>query len=132
MLKKFLILFVVQFFIINQSISMEKETTFNKKLFDKAQSEGKIVVVSSWIKYCSSCASQMNVLNKANNEGKLLDIKFDNIEYFSFDVTNQEISNLLNIKFQKNFLIFKNNQEIYRSLGETTEDLIYEALKKVI
>ena len=53
MLKKFLILFVVQFFIINQSISMEKETTFNKKLFDKAQSEGKIVVVSSWIKYLS-------------------------------------------------------------------------------
>ena len=132
MLKKFLILFVIQFFIINQSISMEKETTFNKKLFDKAQSEGKVVVVSSWIKYCSSCASQMNVLNKAKNEGKLLDIKFDNIEYFSFDVTNQEISNLLNVKFQTTLLIFKNNQEIYRSLGETTEDLIYEALKKVI
>ena len=50
MLKKFLILFVIQFFIINPSISMEKETTFNKKLFDKAQSEGKVVVVSSWIK----------------------------------------------------------------------------------
>ncbi len=92
MLKKLFILFVVQFFIINQSISMEKETTFNKKLFDKAQSEGKIVVVSSWIKYCSSCASQMNVLNKAKNEGKLFDIKFDNIEYYSFDVTNKEIS----------------------------------------
>ena len=74
----------------------------------------------------------MNVLNKAKNEGKLLDIKFDNIEYFSFDVTNQEISNLLNVKFQTTLLIFKNNQEIYRSLGETTEDLIYEALKKVI
>ena len=132
MLKKFLILFVVQFFIINQSISMEKETTFNKKLFDKAQSEGKIVVVSSWIKYCSSCASQMKVLNKAKSEGKLFDIKFDNIEYFSFDVTNKEISNLLNVKFQTTLLIFKNNNEVYRSLGETTEDLIYEALKKFI
>ena len=132
MLKKFLILFVVQFFIINPSISMEKETTFNKKLFDIAQSEGKIVVVSSWIKYCSSRASQMNVLNKAKNEGKLFDIKFDNIEYYSFDVTNKEISNLFNVKFQTTLLIFKNNKEIYRSLGETTEDLIYEALKKVI
>ena len=29
---------------------MEKETTFKKELFDKAQSEGKVVVVSSWIK----------------------------------------------------------------------------------
>jgi len=39
--------------------AMEKETTFKKELFDKAQSEGKVVVVSSWIKYCTSCASQM-------------------------------------------------------------------------
>ena len=132
MLKKFIILFIIQLFIINPSISMEKETTFNKKLFDKAQSEGKVVIVSSWIKYCSSCASQMKVLNKAKNDGKLFDIKFDNIEYFSFDVTNKDIANMLNVKFQTTLLIFKNNNEIYRSLGETTEDLIYEALKKSI
>ena len=132
MFKKFILLFVIQLFIINPSISMEKETTFNKKLFDKAQSEGKVVIVSSWIKYCSSCASQMKVLNKAKNDGKLFDIKFDNIEYFSFDVTNKDIANLLNVKFQTTLLIFKNNNEIYRSLGETTEDLIYEALKKSI
>ena len=132
MSRKFLLLFIVQFFVFNPSFSMEKETTFDKKLFDKAQSEGKIVVVSSWIKYCSSCASQMKVLNKAKSEGKLFDIKFDNIEYFSFDVTNKEISNLLNVKFQTTLLIFKNNNEVYRSLGETTEDLIYEALKRSI
>ena len=132
MLKKLTILFFFQLFIIHPSFSMEKETTFNKELFNKAQSDGKIVVVSSWIKYCSSCASQMKVLNKAKNEGKLLDINFKNIEYFSFDVTNKEIANLLNVKFQTTLLIYKDNKEIYRSLGETTEDLIYEALKKVI
>tara|TARA_B100001027_G_scaffold213377_1_gene183986 strand:- start:1507 stop:1842 length:336 start_codon:yes stop_codon:yes gene_type:complete len=111
---------------------MEKETTFNKRLFDKAQSEGKVVIVSSWIKYCSSCASQMKVLNQAKKDGKLLDVKFENIEYFSFDVTNKEIANLFDVKFQTTLLIFKENKEIYRSLGETTENLIYEALKKVI
>ena len=132
MFKRLLLLFVVQIFIINPSISMEKETTFNKKLFDKAQSEGKIVIVSSWIKYCSSCASQMKVLNQAKNEGRLLDVKFENIEYFSFDVTNKEIADLLNVKFQTTLLIFKDNKEIYRSLGETTQELIYQALKKTI
>ena len=131
-MKKFLVLFVFQLFIFNTSVSIEKETTFDKKLFDKAQSEGKVIIVSSWIKYCSSCASQMKVLNKAKNEGKLLDIKFENIEYFSFDVTNKEIANLFNVKFQTTLLIFKNNKEIYRSLGETTEDLIYQALKKAV
>ena len=132
MLKKLIVLLFVQFLVVYPSISVEKETTFNKKLFNKAQSDGKIVIVSSWIKYCSSCASQMKVLNNAKNEGKLLDIGFENIEYFSFDVTNKEIANLLNVKFQTTLLIFKENKEVYRSLGETTENLIYEALKKVI
>ena len=132
MLKKLIVLLFVQFFVVYPSISMEKETTFNKKLFEKAQSEGKVIIVSSWIKYCSSCASQMNVLNTAKNDGRLLDIEFENIEYFSFDVTNKEIANLLNVKFQTTLLIFKDNKEVYRSLVETTENLIYAALKKVI
>ena len=69
-------------------------------MFDKAQSDGKFVVVSSWIKYCSSCAGQMKILNKAKSENELSDIKFDNIEYFSFEVTNKEIANLLNVQYQ--------------------------------
>ena len=112
--------------------AMEKKTTFNKELFDKAQSEGKFVVVSSWIKYCPSCAGQMKILKQAKNEGGLSDIKFDNIEYFSFDVTKKEISDFFDIQYQTTLIIFKGNQEVYRSIGETTEDLIYEALKASI
>ena len=74
----------------------------------------------------------MKVLNEAKNNGELLDIKFDEIEYFSFDVTNKEIANLLNVKFQTTLLIFKNNKEVYRSLGETSKELIYQALKNTI
>ena len=114
------------------SNAMEKKTTFNKELFNKAKSEGKIVIVSSWIKYCSSCASQMKLLQKAKNEGKLLDIKFNNIEYFAFDVTNNEIAELFDVQYQTTLLIFKNNKEVYRSIGETTQDLIYEAIKSSI
>ena len=112
--------------------AMEKETTFNKELFDKAQSEGKFVIVSSWIKYCSSCATQMKILKTAKKEGELSDIKFDNIEYFTFDVTNKEISEFLKVQFQTTLLIFKDNKEIYRSVGETTKDLLYEAIKASI
>ena len=74
----------------------------------------------------------MKVLQKAKKEGVLSDIKFDNIEYFSFDVTNSEIANLFDIQYQTTLLIFKGDQEVYRSIGETTEDLIYEALKESI
>ena len=104
---------------------MEKETTFNKKLFDKAQSDGKVVIVSSWIKYCSSCASQMKILNKAKNE-------FRNIEYFTFDITDKEIADFFKAQYQTTLLIFKNNNEVYRSVGETTKELIYKALKSSI
>ena len=129
-MKKFLtFIFCIFAFSAN---AMEKKTTFNKELFDKAQSEGKFVVVSSWIKYCSSCAGQMKILKQAKNEGRLSDIKFDNIEYFSFDVTNREIADLLKVQYQTTLLIFKDNKEIYRSVGETTKDLIYEAIKSSI
>ena len=121
------------FFLFSLSANaMEKETTFKKELFDKAQSDGKIVVISSWIKYCSSCAGQMKILQNAKKKGELLDIKFDNIEYFSFDVTKKEISNFFDVQYQTTLIIFKGNQEVYRSVGETTEDLIYEALKASI
>ena len=122
MKKTFILLFCI--FSLNAN-ALAKETTFSKDLFDKAQSDGKVVVVSSWIKYCSSCASQMKVLNKAKND-------FKNIEYFTFEVTNREIADLLKVQYQTTLLIFKNNKEVYRSIGETSRDEIYKALESSI
>ena len=119
------ILIFLFFILALNANALEKETTFSKDLFDKAQSDGKVVVVSSWIKYCSSCASQMKVLNKAKND-------FENIEYFTFEVTNREIADLLKVQYQTTLLIFKNNKEVYRSIGETSREEIYKALKSSI
>ena len=121
---KKIFIFIFCIFAFNANAD-EKKTTFTKELFDKAQSDGKVVVVSSWVKYCSSCASQMKVLNKAKNE-------FDNIEYFTFNIENKEISNLLNVQYQTTLLIFKDNKEVYRSIGETSRDAIYKAIESSI
>ena len=122
-MKKILIFFFCIFSL--SAIAMEKSTTFNKEIFKKAQSEGKIVVVSSWIKYCSSCASQMKILQNAEKD-------FKNIQYLAFDVKNKEISDLLNVKFQTTLLIFKNNKEVYRSIGEISKEKIYKAIESSI
>ena len=122
-MKKFLVF--ICFVLTFSSKAIGKETTYSKELFDKALSEGKVVVVSSWIKYCSSCAGQMKVLKKAKND-------FDNMEYFAFDVTNKEIAQFFNVQYQTTLLIFKDNKEVYRSIGETTKELIYDALKSSI
>ena len=121
---KKIFIFIFCLFVFNSS-AIAKETTFNKELFDKAQSDGKVVVVNAWAKYCSSCASQMKVLDKAKSE-------FNNIEYFTFEITNKEISSLLNVQYQTTLLIFKNKKEIYRSIGETSKEEIYKALKSSI
>ena len=119
-------IFIFLFFLLSLNANaMEKETTFSKELFDKAQSDGKIVIVSSWIKYCTSCASQMKVLNKAKNE-------FNNIEYFTFDVTNKDIAKFFDVQYQTTLLIYKNSKLVYRSIGETSKDLIYKAIKSSI
>jgi thiol-disulfide isomerase/thioredoxin len=122
-MKKFLLFICLLLAFSNKTIA--KETTYNKELFDKALSDGKVVVVSSWIKYCTSCASQMKVLEKAKKD-------FDNIEYFAFDVSNKEIADFFNVQYQTTLLIFKDNKEVYRSIGETTKELIYDALKSSI
>ncbi len=123
MMKKILIFIV--FVLTFNAEAFAKETTYKKELFDKAVSDGKVVIVSSWIKYCTSCASQMKILKKAKND-------FDNIEYFAFDVTNKEIAKFFNVQYQTTLLIFKDNKEVYRSIGETTKELIYNALKSSI
>ena len=128
---KKVIIFVLCLFAFGAN-ALEKKTTFDKALFEKAQSEGKLIVISSWIEYCGSCANQMKVLQTAKKEGELSDIKFDNIEYFSFDVTNRDIADSFDVLYQTTLLIFKGDKEVYRSIGETTEDLIYEALKTSI
>jgi thioredoxin 1 len=120
--KIFIYIFLVLSFSANVSA---KETTFKKELFDKAQSDGKVVIVSSWVKYCTSCAGQMKVLDKAKND-------FKNIEYFKFDIRNKEIADLLNVQYQTTLLIFKDNKEVYRSVGETSKDLIYKAIESSI
>ena len=119
-------LFVLLLIILPFNLAVaDKKTTFDKDVFNKAQSDGKTVVVSSWIKYCTSCASQMKALKDVEKD-------FDNLIYLTFDVTNREIAKQLNIQFQTTLVIYKNNKEVYRSLGELTKDKIYKAINSVI
>ena len=122
-MKKLLILLLI-ILPFNLAVA-EKQTTFDNDVFNKAQSDGKTVVVSSWIKYCTSCASQMKALKDVEKD-------FDNLIYLTFDVTNREIAKQLNIQFQTTLVIYKNNKEVYRSLGELSKDKIYKAINSVI
>ena len=122
-MKKLIFLFII---LIPLNINAgEKKTTFTNEIFNKAQSDGKTVVVSSWIKYCTSCASQMKALENVEND-------FNNLVYLNFDVRERSIAKQLNIQFQTTLVIYKDNKEVYRSLGELSKDKIYKAINSVI
>ena len=65
-MKKILILiFILLSF---NSFAVEKNTTFNNEIFQKAQLEGKIVVINSWNETCTTCKVQIKILDQAEKE----------------------------------------------------------------
>tara|TARA_B100000700_G_C14221278_1_gene479407 strand:+ start:98 stop:469 length:372 start_codon:yes stop_codon:yes gene_type:complete len=123
-MKKILIIIFV--LIPLHSLSAEKKTTFTVDKFNKSQEAGKVVVINSWNKSCSTCAKQVKILDEAEE-------KFKNVIFLSFEQNkNKDIARLLNIDYWTTIVIYKNNKEIAREMGLTSKDKIYSLIKKGI
>ena len=123
-MKKLLILLFA--LISFNTFAVEKKTTFTQDLFNEAQKNGKIVVINSWNQSCGTCAQQTKVLNEAEKE-------FKDILFLSYEQTaNTDIAELLNIDFWTTIVIYKNNIEVSRSIGQTDKSEIYSFIKKGI
>ena len=106
-------------------LAVEKSTTFTKKIFNEAQSSGKTVVINSWNKTCYTCGKQVKILNQA-------EIEFSNILFLSFEQTkDEEIANLLGIKYWTTIVVYKNNKELSRSIGITNKAKIYSQINSL-
>ena len=105
--------------------AVEKTTTFTNEIFNKAQSEGKTVVINSWNKTCYTCAKQVKILDQAKKE-------FNNILFLSFEQTkDKEIAKLLGIEYWTTIVVYKDNKEISRSIGETKKSKIYKQINSI-
>ena len=103
-----------------------KNTTFNKEIFLEAQKLGKVVVINSWNKSCSTCAAQTIILNEAKDE-------FKEVLFLSYEQTvDVEVAKLLNIDYWPTIVVYKDNKEISRSIGETSKSKIYSIIQKGI
>jgi thioredoxin 1 len=121
-MKKILILILT--LISFNCFAVEKTTTFTNKIFKKAQSEGKTVVINSWNKTCYTCGKQVKILDQAENE-------FKDVLFLSFEQNkDKEIADLLKIEYWTTIVVYKNNKEIHRSIGETDKSEIYLAIQK--
>ena len=103
--------------------AVEKTTTFTNEIFNKAQLEGKTVVINSWEKSCTTCKRQIKILDQAERE-------FKDVLFLSFEQTkDKDIAKQLNIDYWTTIVVYKNNKEVYRSIGQTNKAKIYELIK---
>ena len=120
-MKKILISIIVLLGI--NSIATSKETTFTNKIFEKSQLDGKTVVIHSWNKTCITCAEQVKILEQAKKD-------FKDTIFLSFEQTkDKQIAKFLDIAYWTTIVVYENNKEISRSIGQTNKEEIYTQIK---
>jgi len=122
-MKKILIMIFALFAM--KAFAVDKSTTFNNEIFQKAQLEGKTVVINSWNENCTTGKAQIKILDQAENE-------FNDVLFLSFEqVKDKVIAKQLSIDYWTTIVIYQNNMEVYRSIGQTNKDEIYSAIKSL-
>jgi thiol-disulfide isomerase/thioredoxin len=120
-MKKILISIIVLLNI--NSIAISKETTFTNEIFKKSQLDGKTVVIHSWNKTCITCAEQVKILEQAKKD-------FKYTVFLSFEQTkDKQIAKFLDIAYWTTIVVYENNKEISRSIGQTNKEEIYTQIK---
>ena len=119
-MKKILILIIVYLNIY--SIALSKGTTFTNEIFEKSQKDGKTVVIHSWNKTCVTCAEQVKILEQAKKD-------FKDTIFLSFEqAKDKKIAKFLGIDYWTTIVVYKNNKEISRSIGQTNKEDIYSQI----
>jgi thiol-disulfide isomerase/thioredoxin len=120
-MKKILILLII--FLNISSIAISKGTTFTNEIFKKSQEDGKTVVIHSWNKTCVTCAEQVKILDQAKKD-------FKDTIFLSFEQTkDKKIAKFLSIDYWTTIVVYKNNKEISRTIGQTNKEEIYTQIK---
>ena len=119
-MKKILI-FILLLFSFNVA-AISKETTFTNEIFEKSQLDGKTTVIHSWNKTCTTCARQVKILDKAQQD-------FKDIIFLSFEQTrDKEIAKFLSIDYWTTIVVYRDNKEVSRTIGQTNKEKIYSQI----
>ena len=121
---KNILIFILLIFSLN-SVATSKETTFTDEVFQKSQLDGKTVVIHSWNKTCVTCAQQVEILKQAEQD-------FKDVIFLSFEQTkDKKIAKFLEIDYWTTIVIYKDNKELSRTIGQTDKDKIYSQIKSL-
>ena len=116
-------LLIIIFTLISfNAFAVDKSTTFTNDLFKQAQLEGKTVVINSWNETCTTCKRQIKILNQAQKD-------FSDIIFLGFEQTvDKDIAKQFGIDYWTTIVVYKNNKEVHRSIGQTDKAKIYKLI----
>ena len=119
---KNILIFLLIVFTFN-SIAIGKETTFTNQIFEKSQLDGKTVVINSWNKTCITCARQVKILDQAKKD-------FKDVIFLSFEQTkDKKIAEFLSIDYWTTIVVYRDNKEISRTIGQTNKEELYSQIR---
>ncbi|MBN9039208.1 MAG: thioredoxin family protein [Rhizobiales bacterium] len=103
-------------------------TPFSADAFEKAQAEGRPILVHVTAPWCGTCRAQKRVLPDLLASPELagmlwLDVDFD---------TQPDIRRVFDVQHQSTMVVFKGSKEVARAVGETRPDALRELLSMAL
>ena len=114
--------------ILAQRASAVEKAFFTRDAFDKAQRDGKTVLVDVWASWCPTCKAQQNVLEKLSQNPK-----FEKLVILSmdFDVQKDDLK-FFKATHQSTLIVFKGTTEVARSSGVTNAGAIEAMISQAL
>jgi thioredoxin 1 len=114
---------------------------FTQRAFDAAEQADKPILLDVWAPWCPTCARQDPAIREIVADAKFADlvilrIDFDKESARIFDklpqIDEKALLRRLNVQHQSTLILYRGNQEIARSVGETDPDALRAFLAKVV
>lgn len=101
---------------------------FERAAFDKARMSGKPVLVEVTAPWCPVCKAQRPILSELKAEPRFKDMAVYEVDFDS----QKDALRALGVQKQSTLIVFKGNQEVGRSTGETSKAAIESLLAKAL
>jgi thioredoxin 1 len=101
------------------------EQAFTAAAFSAAQKAGKSIVVHIYAPWCPTCRAQEPILHKLEADPKITAFRVD------FD-SQKNVVRSLNATNQSTIIVFKGDDEVGRSVGETDPQAIATLVNKAL
>jgi len=97
---------------------------FSDQRFEALKAEGAVVLIDVWAPWCPTCRRQREILAEIQTEHPEIDFTILEVSYDD----DKELVRRFRAPRQSTLLLFKGNEQVWFSVAETREDVIYEQL----